>query len=134
METQSRRTFVASAVALGVSAAASAMPMKPNDKKQLAHHVFFWLKNPSSKEDREKLIEGIKGLEKIETVRKLHIGVPANVEKRPVVEASYSVSELIFFDDIEGHNTYQVHPLHKRFIEQCSHLWEKVAVFDSIDV
>jgi hypothetical protein len=134
METQSRRTFVASAVALGASAAASAMPMKPNDKKQLAHHVFFWLKNPSSKEDLQKLVEGIKGLEKIETVRKLHVGVPANVEKRPVVEASYSVSELIFFDDIEGHNTYQVHPLHKKFIEQCSHLWEKVSVFDSIDV
>ncbi|MBT1705508.1 Dabb family protein, partial [Fulvivirgaceae bacterium PWU20] len=61
MEKQSRRTFVASAVALGASAAATAMPtMEAKDKKQLTHHVFFWLKNGDSKADLNKLIEGLK--------------------------------------------------------------------------
>lgn len=100
----------------------------------LAHHVFFWLKNPNSKEDRDKLIAGLKTLEKIETVRSLRIGVPASTEKRDVVDNTYSVSELMLFDDVEGQNAYQVHPIHKKFVEDCSHLWERVVVYDAIDV
>ena len=135
MEKQNRRTFVATAAALGVSAAASAMPtMTQNNKKQLAHHVFFWLKNPNSKEDLNKLLEGLRTLEKIESERKINIGVPASTEKRPVVDNSYSASELIFFDDVAGQDVYQVHPIHKKFVADYSHLWEKVIVYDSIDV
>jgi len=135
MEKQTRRTFVASAVALGASATATAMPtMETKDKKQLAHHVFFWLKNPESKEDLAKLLAGLRTLEKIETIRKLHIGVPASTEKRDVVDSSYSASELMFFDDTAGQKIYQDHPIHQKFIENCSHIWEKVVVYDSIDV
>ncbi len=108
------------------------MSYKPT--KQLAHHVFFWLKNPDSKEDLNKLLEGLKTLEKIETVRGLHIGVPAETEKRPVIDDSYSASELIFFDDLAGQDAYQIHPIHKKFIENCSPLWEKVLVYDSMDI
>jgi len=135
MDKQNRRTFVATAVALGAGTVASAMPtMESKNKKLLAHHVFFWLKNRDSKEDLAKLIEGLRTLEKIETVRKIHIGVPASTEQRPVVDASYSASELIFFDDVAGQDAYQVHPIHKKFVEQYSHLWEKVIVYDSIDI
>jgi hypothetical protein len=35
---------------------------------KLAHHVFFWLKNPESKEDLANLIAGIRTLGQIETV------------------------------------------------------------------
>jgi hypothetical protein len=108
--------------------------MTQNNKKQLAHHVFFWLKNPDSKEDLNKLLEGLRTLEKIESVRKINIGVPASTEKRPVVDNSYHASELIFFDDVAGQDIYQVHPIHKKFVEQYSHLWAKVIVYDSIDV
>jgi hypothetical protein len=135
MKTPNRRTFITTAVALGASAAATAMPtMEPKNKKQLTHHVFFWLKNRDSKEDLNKLIEGLKTLEKIESVRKIHIGIPASTEQRDVVDSSYSASELIFFDDVAGQDTYQVHPIHKKFVEQCSNLWEKVIVYDSLDV
>src|SRR5687768_15939919 len=135
MEKQTRRTFVAGAVALGASTAASALPtMTQKNKKQLAHHVFFWLKNPDSKEDLKKLLDGIRTLEKIETVRKLHIGVPASTEKRDVVDNSYSASELMFFDDLAGQKVYQDHPIHQKFIQDCGHLWEKVIVYDSMDV
>jgi hypothetical protein len=134
MEKQTRRSFVATAVAVGASTAANALPdMTEKNKKQLTHHVFFWLKNPGSKEDLEKLLAGLKTLSKIETVKKLYIGVPASTEKREVVDNSYSASELMFFDDVEGQNVYQVHPIHKKFVDECSHLWEKVIVYDSID-
>lgn len=134
MKKQNRRTFVASAVALSASAAASAMPMETKDKKQLVHHVFFWLKNPDSKEDLAKLLEGLQTLRKIETIRQMHIGVPASTEKRPVVDSSYHASELMFFDDLAGQKVYQDHAIHQKFIADCSHLWEKVIVFDSLDV
>ena len=134
MKKQTRRTFVASAVALSASAAASAMPMETKDKKQLVHHVFFWLKNPDAKEDLAKLLEGLQTLRKIETIRQMHIGVPASTEKRPVVDSSYHASELMFFDDLAGQKVYQDHAIHQKFIADCSHLWEKVIVFDSLDV
>ncbi|MBA4053846.1 MAG: stress responsive alpha-beta barrel domain-containing protein [Marivirga sp.] len=135
MEKQTRRTFVASAVALGTSAAANAMPtMETKDKKQIVHHVFFWLKNPDSKADLAKLLEGLQTLRKIETIRKINIGVPASTEKRDVVDSSYHASELMFFDDLEGQKTYQDHPIHQKFIADCSHLWDRVIVYDSLDV
>lgn len=135
MKKQTRRTFVASAVALTTGAAASAhSSMDQNKKKQVIHHVFFWLKNPDSKDDLNKLIQGLQTLRKIETVKKLHIGVPARTEKRDVVDSSYSVSELMFFDDVAGQDVYQVHPLHKKFVDEYSSLWEKVVVYDSIDI
>ncbi|MGN6166464.1 MAG: Dabb family protein [Flavisolibacter sp.] len=103
-------------------------------QKQIVHHVFFWLKNPSSKEDLTQLIEGLKTLSAIETVRAIHIGVPAATEQRPVIDNSYSASELLFFDDLAGQETYQDHPIHKKFVEDCSHLWEKVIVYDTVSV
>ena len=135
MQSQTRRTFLASAVAFGAATAASGRtrPAQTN-KKQLAHHVFFWLKNPNSRADLNRLLEGLRTLEEIESVRRIHIGVPASTEKRDVVDSSYSVSELIFFDDVAGQDAYQVHPIHEKFVEQCSHLWQKVIVYDSMDV
>lgn len=137
MKKQSRRTFLASAAVLtaGVATAtALPIPMEAKEKKQLTHHVFFWLKNPDSTQDRDKLIEGLKTLRKIESVRKLHIGIPASVEKRDVVDSSYQVSELMFFDNVEGQNEYQVHPIHQKFVENYGHLWSKVLVYDSMEV
>lgn len=135
MSSQSRRTFLTSAATLGVAAAATAaVPAGTPPPAKLVHHVFFWLKNADSKEDLAKLIAGIRTLGQIETVRGIHVGVPASTEKRDVVESSYSASELLYFDDLEGQAVYQKHPVHLKFVENCSHLWERVRVFDSIAV
>jgi hypothetical protein len=133
MKKQSRRTFVATGIGLGTAMVTNALPTTKK-KKMLTHHVFFWLKNPSSKDDLNKLIEGLRTLEKIDSVKSIHIGVPASTEKRDVVDNSYQASELLFFDDVEGQNAYQVHPIHKKFVENYSHLWDKVVVYDSIAI
>ncbi len=104
--------------------------MKPTHPP-LAHHVFFWLKNPDSAADRDQLMAGLRTLEQIETVRSLHIGVPASTEQREVVDNSYSVCELMFFDSVEGQNAYQDHPVHKAFVSNYGHLWSRVVVYDS---
>jgi hypothetical protein len=133
MKKQDRRTFLSTTALLGAGMIAGpAMATKP--RKMVLHHVFFWLKNPSSKEDLAKLLAGLQTLKGIETVRNIHIGLPAATEDRSVVDSSYSASELLFFDDLAGQKTYQDHPIHLKFIADCGHLWEKVIVYDAIDV
>ena len=128
-----RRTFIAATAATAAFAAtnAGASPAVNNIPK-LVHHVFFWLKNPESKEDLARLLEGLRTLAKIETVRAVHFGVPASTEKRDVVANSFSASEILFFDDTAGQKIYQDHPIHKKFVSDCSHLWERVVVYDAI--
>jgi len=129
-----RRKFLATAATLTAGTAASALPLQnTEEKKQLVHHVFFWLKNPDSIEDRDKLVEGVKTLAKIETIRKLHVGVLASTEKRDVVDTSWQVSELMFFDDTAGQKVYQDHPIHQAFIKNYGHLWAKVLVYDAAE-
>jgi hypothetical protein len=134
MKTSNRRKFIATTAALATGAAASALPLTTMENKYpLIHHVFFWLKNPGSVEDRDKLVAGVKTLSKIETIRELRVGVVASTEKRDVVDNSWAVSELMFFSDLAGQATYQTHPIHLEFIKNCSHLWEKVVVYDAVD-
>jgi hypothetical protein len=139
MKLQPRRRFLAALALLGTGLAAQALPLKRKTttnmekKTGVIHHVFFWLKNPGSKEDQQKLLTGLHTLKGIETVRDIRIGVPASTEKRDVVDNSYSASELLFFDDLAGQKTYQDHPIHQQFIKDCSHLWEKVVVYDAVD-
>jgi len=134
MSTSNRRKFIATTAALATGAAASALPLTTMENKYpVIHHVFFWLKNPGSIEDRDKLVAGVKTLSKIETVRELRVGVVASTEKRDVVDNSWAVSELMFFSDLAGQAVYQTHPLHLEFIKNCSHLWEKVVVYDAVD-
>lgn len=132
----SRRIFLARMILLAVasSKAGPALATDRDKKSMLVHHVFFWLKDPQSESDREKLIEGIRTLRGIETVRECHIGVPAPTENRDVVDSSYQVSELLFFDDVAGQNAYRNHPIHLQFVRHYSSLWKKVVVYDSIGV
>ncbi len=133
MKKQNRKRFISTIALIFGGMALNAMPSRNMNNRQLIHHVFFWLKNPGSKSDLEKLLEGLRTLAKIETVKSIHIGVPADTEKRSVIESSYAASELLFFDDLAGQNTYQDHPIHQNFVKSCSHLWDKVVVYDVID-
>ena len=135
MKKSNRRKFIGAAAALCAGTAVAGMPLSSKEKKPpLAHHVFFRLKNPASIEDRDKLVEGVRTLAKIPTVRELHVGVLANTEKRDVVDTSWQVSELMFFSDLAGQATYQDHPVHLDFIKNYGHLWEKVVVYDAMEV
>ncbi len=138
MTDTNRRDFLTTSAIAGaalVAADALAKPATGNPAMpKLLHHVFFWLKNPDSAADREKLIAGVKSLAAIETVRSIHVGVPASTEKRDVVDNSYHVSELLGFDDVAGQDAYQVHPLHKKFVDEHQYLWSKVVVYDALAV
>jgi hypothetical protein len=97
------------------------------------HHVFFWLKNPESAEDKSQLVDGLRKLSAVETIESCHIGQPADTN-REVIDRSYAVSWLLLFRNKADQDVYQVHPLHLKFIEECAHLWQKVVVYDSVDI
>ncbi len=103
-----------------------------NKSGQVVHHVFFWLANPDSESDKQQLIEGLNTLREIEEVKELLIGTPASTLEREVVDNSFHVSELMYFENVEAQDAYQAHPIHEAFVENYSHLWERVVVYDMI--
>jgi hypothetical protein len=103
------------------------------DNNGFIHHVFFWLKNHESNNDRNNLIEGLKKLSGAPIIKDFHIGVPA-ATIRQVIDTSYAVSWLLLFESKEDQDSYQTDPMHLKFIEECSHLWDKVIVYDTVGI
>ena len=129
MNKSTRRKFISTAAILtaGSTTMAETLIMKTKDNK-IAHQVYFWLKNP---EDRQKLIDGVNTLKKIKTVRQIHVGIVAGTEKRDVIDTSWGVSLLLFFDDIAGEAIYQTDLIHLDFVKNYSSLWNKVVIYDT---
>lgn len=94
------------------------------------HHVFFWLKAGLPQADIAQFEKGVSSLLSIEHVKMGDVGRPAATD-RPVIERTYSYSLLLVFDNKEAHDAYQPHPVHKAFVETCSHLWDRVVIYDS---
>ncbi len=111
--------------------AGSILPAVSPAREPFVHHVYFWLANPDSEADKKQLLAALDVLKKVPVIRQAHIGVPASTN-RDVIERSYQVSWLLFFDSLEDEEMYQKHPVHLNFVEKNKHLWKKVTVFDSV--
>lgn len=131
-----RRKFIKqSSLTLAGAGMVSLLPFESSAQKpttMFVHHVYFWLKNADSTEDKARLLKGLQTLKKIETIKMSHIGVPADTN-REVIDTSYQLSLLLVFDNRKDQDTYQSHPVHLKFVEDCSTLWKKVIVYDSVD-
>ena len=93
--------------------------------------VFFWLKIDDQANREAFLSELRKFIDNADMIRSQHIGTPADTD-RPVIDNTYTFSLVLSFDSKKEHDEYQEHQLHKDFIENASHLWEKVLVYDSV--
>lgn len=94
------------------------------------HHVFFWLKEDISNEEIQTFETSVKTLLSIDVVKFGDVGKPASTD-RPVIDRSYSYSLLLAFENKEGHDVYQPHEVHKKFVETCSSFWTRVVIYDS---
>jgi hypothetical protein len=133
---QNRRSFLAkTSAAIAVAGASALIPAAAAApaKNMFIHHVYFWLKQPASKEDRAKLVEGLNKLSQVSTIKMFHIGQPADTN-RDVIDRSYAISWMLVFKDKAAQESYQTDPIHLAFIKNYSHLWSKVVVYDSVDV
>jgi hypothetical protein len=94
------------------------------------HVVLFWMKQGTPEGARQQTADdGIAYLGKIPSVRQIWSGRPA-MTPREVVDNSYDVGLCVVLDDVAGHDEYQVHELHKQFIERNKPNWERVQIYD----
>lgn len=94
------------------------------------HSVFFWLKDEITLPQKMTFRAGLESLRMCDSVRALYVGVPASTN-RPVVDRSYTFALTVVFDDLEGHDAYQVHPMHKKFVDNFSSYWQRVLIYDA---
>jgi hypothetical protein len=133
----SRRKFIGSmskaSAIIGISSPTLAASHQRVERKNVfIHHVYFWLTNPGNKDDRAKLIQGLKKLSKVKTIQEFSIGVPADT-RRDVIDSSYDISWLLIFKNGKDQASYQTDPIHLRFVEECSDLWQRVVVYDTVN-
>ena len=95
------------------------------------HSVYFWLRNDLSAAQLKQFDAGVHALRAIDVVHAGYIGVPA-ATNRSVIERGYSRALVLVFPDEKAHDAYQIHPVHDRFRDECSPLWTKVQIFDSV--
>jgi hypothetical protein len=96
----------------------------------IAHHVLFWLKTDITADQKLAFRKSLQTLENIESVKTFHIGTPAPIE-RAVVDVTYTFSLILFFEDLAGHDVYQVHPLHKAFLDEFRVYFDKIVIYDA---
>jgi maleate cis-trans isomerase len=136
MSKSTRRRFITDTgkVAMAGTIILAANNTQEKEMKNIfVHHVYFWLKNAGNKEDLDKLVAGLKKLSAVKTIKQFHIGKPGDT-KRDVIDTSYAVSWLALFDNKTDQDSYQTDPIHLKFVEECSLLWVKVIVYDSVDM
>ena len=94
--------------------------------------VFFYLKPDAQPGDADAIMAGCREhLTKIPSVLRLEVGKPAGTP-RDVVDSTYGVGLLVEFPDAAGHDIYEPHPDHLKFIETCKQYWSRVQVYDTI--
>ncbi|MFN7140398.1 MAG: Dabb family protein [Limisphaerales bacterium] len=95
-----------------------------------SHIVVFWTK-PELPNAADDLLEGIeKLLRPIPGVLHFHAGKMVG-STRPVVEQSYQVALNLTFADKQGHDDYQVHPMHVQFVNEVfKKNCQKVVIYD----
>ena len=98
---------------------------------QLAHHVFFTLKDRSD-ESIENLLEACKKyLNNHDGLVGFSVGRRDRELDRPV-NHDFDVSLHTIFADRAAHDAYQVAERHLQFIEENKEAWESVKVCDSL--
>ncbi|MBC7721240.1 MAG: Dabb family protein [Pedobacter sp.] len=102
-------------------------------KQKLMHQVYYWLKNPDSEDDKQKLIKGLHELVTVKQIKYSHIGVP-QVFKADDPLKNYHISLLMIFDEPSGIDEYHKDDIHQKFVKDCGGLWSKTIKFDALAV
>ena len=129
-----RRKFIQSGLAAAagmVALTANAQQSEKLGKDFFVHSVYFWLKPDLTEAQKAQFKKGVYSLVEIESVFRAFIGTPAPTN-RSIIDRSYSYALLLVFQDQKAHDKYQEDPIHEKFRQDCSSLWSKVVIYDSI--
>jgi hypothetical protein len=94
------------------------------------HSVYFWLNDSVSEADKCDFEKGLMALGAVESIGKYEYGKPAGT-KREVVDNSFDYSWIVYFANKDMHDKYQIDSIHLSFVNNYSHLWDSVVVYDT---
>ncbi|MGB3467685.1 MAG: Dabb family protein [Cyclobacteriaceae bacterium] len=95
------------------------------------HSVYIWLKNPDDANDRKAFETSLdKFLKSSRFAKTKYVGTPPKAT-RSVVDDTFTYNLVVTFPSEAAQTGYQEEEAHKLFIEESSHLWKKVIVYDS---
>ncbi|WP_312747687.1 Dabb family protein [Sphingobacterium multivorum] len=97
----------------------------------IVHVVNFWLKKELSEKEKKNFVGFFEELRKIDVIKTLNYGVPAQTNPRPVVDNSFDYTLIVTFKNLKDITSYETHPIHLKAIEKYQHLWTKVMVKDT---
>ncbi|UUO05216.1 Dabb family protein [Blastopirellula sp. J2-11] len=101
------------------------------DRQQIAHNVFFTLKDQSVEAKEAMVAECHKYLSGHPGVLYYAAGLLTPELERPVNDRAFDVALHVIFDSLESQNAYQVAERHLEFIAKNKEGWAQVRVFDS---
>ncbi len=97
----------------------------------LIHAVYFWLRPDLTETQRADFRRGVESLAAITHVAQVHVGTPAAVPDRPVVDKTFDVALVVVCRDVAAHNAYQADPIHQVFVARCNSYWSRIQIYDS---
>ena len=107
------------------------MPATPSAGPQLAHMVYFTLKDRSP-EARQGLVDSChKYLSGHPGVVYFSVGTRVPDLTREVNDQEFDVALNVVFQSRQAHDDYQAAPRHQSFISENKPTWAKVRVYDS---
>ncbi|MEM9929878.1 MAG: Dabb family protein [Bacteroidota bacterium] len=98
----------------------------------LIHTVYFWLKEEVDTAAAKEFEEGVWTLEGIPTVKRMFMGPPATTPTRGVTDNSFDYALILWFDDVAGHDAYQIHKIHTDFVAAQEDKFARVQVYDNV--
>ena len=96
----------------------------------LVHQVYFWLQPGLDAAAREDFVAGMRSLAAAPTVRAVIVGTAAGTPAREVTDNSFDYFLTLHFDDVAGHDAYQVSETHLAFVAAHEAKFREVRVYD----
>ncbi len=97
----------------------------------LIHAVYFWLRPDLTEAQRADFRRGVESLTAISHVAQVHVGAPAAVPARPVVDRTFDVALVVVCRDVAAHDAYQADPIHQAFVARFKSYWSRIQIYDS---
>ena len=98
----------------------------------LMHLVHFWLADGLTDAEKKDFLKGVWSLEGIPTVKRMFVGPAASTPSRGVVDNTFDYALIVYFDDVAGHDVYQEHPIHLKFVAEHEAKFKTVEVKDNV--
>ena len=95
------------------------------------HAVYFYLSDSMDQQMKDDFMLVLDTLATIPSLKNVYYGPPANTPRK-VVDNSYDYAFICVFDSKEGHDAYQVHPVHEAFRQRYSPLIADVKIYDNV--